>query len=122
MVSIYARISYEPRCYCCVFVVSLLATSLSSLCVRSMDAPSAFRLLHLGCVLCRFVVYRWCSASTAWIPYLGWLIALGRRQTLRFRVQIKVLWPEAQEHKGLDSLVSPTCEKAACHVLRLVAS
>jgi hypothetical protein len=70
----------------------------------------------------RFVVYRWCPASTAWIPHLRWLIAFGRRQTLRFRIQIKVLWPGTQKHKGLDSLVPFTCEKPAYRVLYLIAS
>jgi hypothetical protein len=77
--------------------------------MRSVGASPALRLHHPGCVLCRFVVYRWCPASTAWIPHLGWLIALGRRQTLRFRIQIKVLWPGTQKHRGLDSLVPFTC-------------
>jgi hypothetical protein len=56
-------------------------------------------------VFCRFVVCRWCLASAAWIPS-GWLIAFGRRhQTLRLRIQLKVLWPGTQKHKGLDGLV-----------------
>ena len=38
---------------------------------------------------------------------------------LRFRVQIKVLWPGTQKHK-LDSLVPFTCEKPAYSVLYLV--
>jgi hypothetical protein len=41
---------------------------------------------------------------------------------LRFRVQIKVLWPGTQKYKGLDSLVPFTCEKPAYCVLYLIAS
>src|SRR5271163_645311 len=52
--------------------------------------------------------------------YLWWLIAFGHRQTLRFCIQIKVLWPGTHKHKGLDSLVPFTCEKPAYRVLYLI--
>ena len=63
----------------CVYVVSFLATSLSSLYVRSVGVSPTLRLLaRLGwAVLCEFVVCRWCSASTAWI------LARGERTSRR---------------------------------------
>ena len=36
--------------------------------------------------------------------HLWWLIAFGHRQTLRFCIQIKVLWAGTHKHKGLESL------------------
>src|SRR5256714_10259237 len=76
----------------CVCVISLLATSLSSLYVRSVGLSPALRLLAclLGsAVLCESVVCRWCSASTAWV-----LSGVAPRywvdRSLRFHVQIKV--------------------------------
>ena len=33
--------------------------------VRSVGASPTLYLLHRGCVFYRFVVYRWCLASTA---------------------------------------------------------
>jgi hypothetical protein len=47
------------------------------------------------------------------------LLGAGR---LRFRIQIKVLRPGTQKHKGLDSLVAFTCEKPAYRVLYLISS
>jgi hypothetical protein len=62
-----------------------------ALAVSSAGASPALRLLHPGCMFCRCVVYRRCLASTALIPSGGGLSLFGRRQTLKFRVQVKAL-------------------------------
>ena len=68
---------------------SLPATSLSS-CVRSVGVSSALcQLRPAMCFVGWFVVCRWCSASTAWIPYLRQLIAFGRCRPSYFMSRLK---------------------------------
>jgi hypothetical protein len=86
----------------CVCVVSLLATSLSSLYMRSVGVSPALRLLLGSAVLCEFVVCRWCSASTAWV-----LSGVAPRywvyRSLRFHVQIKVAGSRLSIHGARQS-------------------
>jgi hypothetical protein len=76
------------RTHLCYLNTLRLAELGDALDVLSVGASPELRLLYPGCMFCRFVVYWWCLASGS---HLGWLIAFGRRQTLRFRIQIKVL-------------------------------